>query len=137
MYSIRVRSARAWLQLALALLSLIVALGGTLPAFARMAAGPKAHVCHCQNAGAHTHCECPVCFPELGASLETRIIAVSGKCGDDDTGWRTLSEPAVVPALVITLAPLVWIVDSDARVALLESRRIEPPEPPPPRSFVS
>ena len=130
------RSRRRWLELALAVLSLIVALGGTLPAFARMAAGSKAHVCHCDTAGPHAHCECPICFPDLDTSLETRILSISGKCGDDDTGWKTLSEPGVMPAPVITLVPAVRIVDPAFRVVDLASRRAEPPEPPPPRSLV-
>lgn len=135
MYSEGVRSARTWLQLALAVLSLIVALGGTLPAYARMAAGAKAHVCHCDTAGPHAHCECPICFPDLDTSLEARILSISGKCGDDDQGWRTLSEPGVMPAPVITLAPLVRIVEPSFRVRDFTSRAADPPEPPPPRSI--
>ena len=131
-----VRSARTWLQLAFAVLSLIVALGGTLPAYARMAAGPKAHVCHCDTAGAHAHCECPICFPDLDTSLEARILSISGKCGDDDTGWKTLSEPGVMPSPVITLVPAVRIVDQHAHNRDLESQWHRPIEPPPPRSVV-
>ena len=137
MYTPFVRSARTWLQLALAVLSLMVALGSTLPAYARMVAGPKAHVCHCDTAGPHAHCECPICFPDLDSSLEARILSISGKCGDDDTGWKTLSEPGLMPSPVITLVPAVRIVPLTSEPPNLSSRRLDPPEPPPPRSFVS
>lgn len=131
------RSARTWLQLAFAVLSVIVALGGTLPAFARMAAGPKAHVCHCDTGGSHAHCACPICFPDLDTSLEVRILTISGKCGDDDSAWKTLSQPGVMPVPMITLVPAVWIAEPSFCVQLLASRGLPPPDPPPPRSIVS
>lgn len=139
MYAVSVRSARlsrratAWLRLAFALLSLLVALGGTLPAFARMAAGPQAHVCHCETGGAHVHCACPICFPELDDSIEARIASISGKCGEDDNGWRTLSEPAVLPAVFVAFIPVVDAVAPAMNRHDLATRRLDPPDPPPPR----
>lgn len=112
----------------------MVALGRTLPAFARMAGGPKAHVCHCETGGAHAHCACPVCFPDLD-TLDLRIASISGKCGDDDTGWRALSEPGVLPASLVTVAPFVHVITPEVRMRELASRWSEPPEPPPPRPF--
>jgi len=127
------RRASAWLRLAFALLSLIVALGGALPAYARMASGPQAHVCHCETGGEHAHCACPICFPELDTSLEARIAAITGKCGDDDKGWRTLAEPGVLPAPFVAFVPFTEMPTPVVRVPELSSRRIEPPDPPPPR----
>ncbi|MBX3232397.1 MAG: hypothetical protein KIT84_22495 [Labilithrix sp.] len=128
------RRAIAWLRLALALLSMVVALGGALPAYARMAAGAQAHVCHCDTGGDHAHCACPICFPELDTSLEVRILSISGKCGDDDTGWRTFGEPGVMPAPFVALVALTDEETPFAPPRELVTRSCDPPDPPPPRS---
>ena len=117
---------RRWLKLAIAILATLVAVGAPLPTYARLAAGERDHTCHCETRGGHAHCACPKCFPEL-ASGDDKLAAhdrdaVSGRCGDDDPGWRTLAVPAV-PANdgFVIVPPLVRVIVPRA------------PEPPPPQ----
>ena len=87
-----------WLKLAIAILATLVAVGAPLPTYARLVGGERDHACHCESRGGHAHCACPKCFPELAADdglVAPDRDAVSGRCGDDDPGWRTLAIPAV------------------------------------------
>lgn len=89
---------RRWLKLAIAILATLVAVGAPLPTYARLVGGERDHACHCESRGGHAHCACPKCFPELAADdglVAPDRDAVSGRCGDDDPGWRTLAIPAV------------------------------------------
>lgn len=123
--------------MAVACLSLLVAVGAALPSYARLVGGPAEHVCHCEARGAHAggsiDCACPICFPEL-RSFDDAFAPnlLKGSCGDDDPGWKTDAVRAVPPALLVILAA------PPARVVpLLEA--LEPahvrltPEPRPPR----
>jgi hypothetical protein len=116
-----------------AALSILVALGATLPVYARFFAGPKAHACHCEIGAGHAHCACPICFPELEPDLLSMTESVKGRCGDDDRGWRTLSEPAVLVAPVITLAPHARALPSSSP-SEIHPVAGDPPEPRPPRA---
>jgi len=111
-------------------LALPVLLGPSLPFFARLAAGPRVHVCHCD--ARHTDCACPVCFPDRG-DLKKNDLAVTAPCGDEDQVFSCATAPAILAApSVVVFAPAVALVTPSAPRAL-ESRGPSPPEPPPPR----
>lgn len=125
-----------WLRLLVAVLSLVVGLGVMLPVYARMLGGPKPHACHCDTGRGHAHCECPICFPDLEPSIDSLVVSLQGRCGDDDTGWRTYAEPAVAPA---GLTAIVIAVPRSTPVRPLRDllpRSNDPPDPRPPRSFI-
>ncbi|HVH43112.1 MAG TPA: hypothetical protein VM925_12245 [Labilithrix sp.] len=122
---------------AIAFLSVIVALGAALPAYVRLLAGPKAHVCHCDTGNGHAHCECPICFPELDSDLGRGPGArFEGRCGDDDRGWRAFSDPALLPPALVALVPHESLAPAPL-VPQYDDRFVEPPDPRPPRAFVS
>jgi hypothetical protein len=93
------------------LLVVPLALSWSLPALARVVAGPPAHVCHCDMRHGHSACACPKCFPDredLGFSED----ALRGQCGDDfealrDPRWFDVFAPSApfvfAPALVTPL----------------------------------
>ncbi len=119
-------------------LVLMVAIGAALPAWARTIAGPEAHVCHCEtgSAHAHSHCACPVCFPELrdgNDDLQAGIPAMSGRCGKDDPGWRTLACAAVPTSGFVVSAQLAR-VDARPPPLMSDTQWLGPPDVPPPRS---
>jgi disulfide bond formation protein DsbB len=128
------RAWTGWLRLAVGVLSLLVAVGGSLPWLARWVSGPSTHVCHCETGAGHAHCSCPICFPDLDDGSEHLASEVKGKCGDDDTGWRTLSQPAVFAVGAIVL-PCAHERVTVTRQHDVPSRALAPPDPPPPRSL--
>lgn len=69
-----------------------LALSWSLPALARVVAGPPAHVCHCATSATdhrHATCACPKCFPELAREdLAFSEESVRGQCGDDEAVLR-------------------------------------------------
>jgi hypothetical protein len=127
------RRARAMRILLVAWLSVLVALGGAAPSYARLAFGDADHVCHCDARGGHAECACPRCFPELEDGLFAADPSVRGKCGDDDAGWRTLSQPACAEASSAPVVALVVHDDLVPREPPLASRSLDGPDPRPPR----
>jgi hypothetical protein len=129
------RRARLLVTALSALVALLVSVGASMPAYARLLGGPAAHVCHCEpSAGSgHAACACPICFSELNDVDAFGAPTVAGRCGTDDAGWRTLSDPAVPSVGFVVLAPA-------ARVAPTSAWPLEPPqwrerpELPPPRA---
>ena len=122
-----------WRRLFVALCSVVVALGTFLPLYAKLVAGPKAHVCHCESsASGHARCACPICFPEL-ADEPISTETMTGRCGDDDTGWRSFSQPAVVPP-AFAVVPRSAVDLSPIAHVDLHPRSDDPPEPRPPRA---
>lgn len=122
----------------MALVAVLVSFGAALPAYARLAglAGPQAHACDCDAHGTgsgHARCACPLCFPELNDVDTFGAPSMSGRCGNDDPGWRTLSAPAVPTSDFVLVAPL-------ARIEMPLSPPLSPtqwatrPELPPPRA---
>jgi hypothetical protein len=118
--------------LAIGLLTLVVALGTTLPVYARAVSGPQAHVCHCNAAGPHAHCDCPICFPDREIDLVTIDQMLKGRCGDDEAGWQTISHPAILSAAGVLVKSPSEVVPQDLNPDR-EVLRGEPPEPRPPR----
>lgn len=127
---------RRWLSAVRALVALLAALvaaGAALPVLARLHAGEHAHVCHCDTRGGHAACACPVCFPELQDDDALGHASVSGKCGDDDAGWRTLATPGVLAAAYV-VAPAAGRVAGLAEPDLVTGEGRAPPEVPPPEA---
>jgi hypothetical protein len=94
--------------LLVAVLALFVALGASMPAYARLLAGPQPHVCHCEtSSGGHAHCACPICFPELRADDDLLIGGgvAKGVCGDDDPAYRPVVDQGVFAPTVTALLP--------------------------------
>jgi hypothetical protein len=119
-------------RIAVALFTLTIVFGTALPAFARVVSGPKAHVCHCETGKGHAHCDCPICFPDREVDLLRVAPTLGGRCGDDETGWRTWSDLAVPPlAIGIVVACETELPALPA--PRLRLRPFEPPDPRPPR----
>jgi hypothetical protein len=129
-----------WIRCTVAALAVVVALGAAMPAWARLVAGPRAHACSCEIRGAHAGhgqaaCACPICFPELNDVDTFGAPSLTGRCGIDDPGWRTLASPAVPSSDFVLVSPL-------GRAALPTAPPLSPtqwaarPELPPPRSLV-
>lgn len=112
-------------------LALPILFGPSLPFFARLAAGPRAHVCHCD--AAHTECACPICFPDR-EDLKKNELAVSGPCGDDDPVFTTVALPAVLAPSVVVVARAERTLAMLPVPQRLSSHGLAPPEPPPPRA---
>ena len=129
------------IRLLVAALALLVTVGAAMPAYARLLGGPHAHVCSCEvrksshahGGSSHADCACPICFPELNDVDTFGAPTLSGRCGTDDPGWRTLSAPAVPTTPFVLLAP-------PAHVALTLAAPVTPtqwitsPDLPPPRA---
>jgi len=132
------RRVRRSIVFAVSLLALGVALGGAMPAWARLAFGPAAHACKCEVSGGHAHCACPLCFPELRDDdlVTASVEKVTGRCGTDDPGWRTLAF-AAVPGSAFVVSPPLARIDLPAPFVFAPSRGAGPPEPPPPRGSLS
>lgn len=117
----------------------MVAVGAALPAWARTIAGPEAHVCHCETRGGHAHCACPVCFPELkdgNDDLFAGVPSMSGRCGKDDPGWRTLA-CAGVPTSAFVVSPPLDHVTLSLAPPVFETQWVGPPDLRPPRLALS
>lgn len=117
----------------------MVAVGAAMPAWARTIAGPAAHVCHCETRGGHAHCACPVCFPELKDGNDDLVAGqpvLSGRCGKDDPGWRTLACAGVPTSGFVVAAPLAGI-ERVLSPPMSETQWVGPPDLPPPRTTLS
>lgn len=119
-------------------MAVLVSIGAAMPAYARLLgiARPQAHACNCDVGGGHSghvQCACSLCFPELDDVDTFGAPSLTGRCGTDDPGWRTLSGPAVPTSDFALLAPLARI---EVRLAppLSPSQWAERPELPPPRA---
>jgi hypothetical protein len=115
------------------LLMVLVSVGGAMPAYARLVGGPHAHACNCEVVGGHAHCACPLCFPELNDVETFGGPAMTGRCGVDDPGWRTLSSPAVPTSPFVLVALLVG-VEQPRSLPLAPTQWADRPELPPPRA---
>lgn len=114
---------------------MLVAVGAAMPAYARLLGGPHAHACACEVRGGHATCACPLCFPELrdaDALRDPSAPSISGRCGTDDPGWRTLSAPVVATSDFVLVAPLESVV-LPVPLLLSPTAWSERPELPPPR----
>jgi len=128
--------ARAATRLALnalvAVLLMPLACASMLPALARMAGGPPAHVCHCSAGGAHA--DCRVCNPRVDR-LPSDERAITGRCGDDllPSSGRLpfVVAAAAAPPIVAPSRALFGAHDELAAPADVES---PPPSPPPRRA---
>lgn len=83
-------------------LSLPLAFADALPLFAKMVAGPDAHVCECSLH--HSECACPICHPDR-TDFELSEEAIHGKCGSDSVmhGGK-LGIAITPPAALLTFA---------------------------------
>ncbi len=130
----RRRAIRA--KLFVLMVALLVSLGAAMPAWARLAAGPQAHNCKCEVRGGHAHCACPLCFPELREEDDFGSPTVSGRCGTDDPGWKTLASPAILlPGSF--LVPALARLETVRPLALRLTQWSQRPELPPPRHALS
>lgn len=120
----------------MALVAVLVSIGAAMPAYARLLGGPQAHACNCDVGGGHSghvQCACPLCFPELNDVDTFGAPALTGRCGTDDPGWRTLSAPAVPTSDFALLSPLARI-EPPLAPPLSPTQWAERPELPPPRA---
>gem|GEM_PF-5750874 len=117
-----------------AALVVLVAVGAAMPTWARLVAGPAEHACNCEVRGGHAHCACPLCFPELNDDEDAHgAPSVTGRCGKDDAGWRTLACAGVPDSPFVVLAPL-GVVDPPRTPPLERTQWGPRPEPRPPRT---
>ena len=129
-------------------LMVCVAVGAAMPTWARLVFGPEAHTCTCEatSGHGHAHCACPLCFPELRAEDDTTgdegtggVAAdgpkVTGRCGKDDPGWRTLACAAVPPSSFV-IAPAPENAAAELTVSTIVSQWSTLPDLPPPRRGV-
>jgi hypothetical protein len=114
-------------------LALLVAVGAAMPAYARLLGGPHAHACSCEVRRGHAQCACPLCFPELADVDTFGAPSLTGRCGTDDPGWRTLSAPAVTAADFVLVAPLAHAL-LPMTPPISPTQWSERPELPPPRA---
>ena|SRR5438552_14364889 len=125
---------RRWTALRAVLFAFLVfplSLSAAFPAFARWAAGPAAHVCHCEVSGGHSTCACPICHVDVP---EYRLSETSlrGVCGDADPVFSAAHGVAVLPATLSLRAPAFDRAAARRDVALpLDSIDLPPPTPPP------
>jgi hypothetical protein len=121
-----------------ALVAVLVSFGAAMPAYARLLglAGPHVHACDCEARAGHSRhaqCACPLCFPELNDVDTYGAPSMTGRCGNDDPGWRTLSAPAVPTSDFVLVAPLARI-ELPLAPPISPSQWAERPELPPPRA---
>lgn len=133
------RATRAMRVLRWLVLVLIVpvALSFSLPAFARVVAGPPVHVCHCELRHGHGHegestCACPKCFPdreELGFSED----ALRGHCGDAPEALRDTKflDVGVSARPHVVLPASTLFAPSVERPELRSEPPVAPPRKPP------
>lgn len=114
-------------------LTLLVSVGAAMPTYARLLGGPHAHACTCEVRGGHAHCACPLCFPELNEIDTHGAPSLTGRCGTDDPGWRTLASPAVPTSDFVLVAPILRI-ELPLSPPLSPTQWAERPELPPPRA---
>ncbi|MBX3187301.1 MAG: hypothetical protein KF819_09805 [Labilithrix sp.] len=125
---------RVAVRIAMCLLAALVMLGAALPWYAKSLAGPTPHVCHCETGRGHASCACPICFPSLDDD-DSAVAegAVSGRCGDDEVGFRLDLDRGLPLRGAIAIAP----PESSSRLAFaahVAAERFEPPDPRPPRA---
>ena len=110
-----------------------LALSWSLPALARVVAGPPVHVCHCDMRHGHATCACPKCFPER-QELAFSEDALRGQCGDEDV---TLRETKFVDAGVFpadfAVSPVLVLFLSHLDPPGLRSETFTPPPQKPPK----
>jgi len=118
----------------IATLALLVTFGAAMPAYARLLGGPHAHACSCAvSRSGHAECACPLCFPELNDVDTFGHPSMTGRCGTDDPGWRTLSAPAVPTSDFVLVAPAAH-VELTIAPPITPTQWITPPDLPPPRA---
>jgi hypothetical protein len=114
-----------------AFLLLPLSLASAFPAFARWAAGPAVHVCHCEVRGGHSTCACPICHAD---TPEFRLSEKSfrGICGDEDPVFAAAHGVAVLPSTLALVLPAFDRAPArrDASPPL-DSIDLPPPTPPP------
>jgi hypothetical protein len=122
-------------QLVVLLASLPIVFDRAWPAAVELLGGQAPHICHCDVAGGHMSCACPICHPE-DQELKKRILAVQGPCGDTE---RDHIAPPDLPRTTIPSVSL-WVPasefvdvldDTEQRIPL---RLSNAPETPPPRT---
>lgn len=133
----RILRQSSWLVRAalVAVVVLSTALGGLLPAFARLVGGPPVHACHCEVRGGHATCACPRCNAELREDADADAYgALRTTCGEDEDVTLGKALVSTLPATVsgvVRMGSLVQWSDSFAEDPSTVGR---PPSRPPPRA---
>lgn len=111
----------------------VVTTGGLGPTLAR-ALGASAHVCQC--ASAHQDCLCTLCHPDRpGEPLHESHF--EGRCGDEAQAELVTPRLALPPRRAPVVAAIMSSAASSASsapVASAESRDLDAPPKPPPRT---
>jgi hypothetical protein len=116
------------------LLVLPIALSWSLPALARVVAGPPAHVCHCDMRHGHATCACPKCFPDRERDdLAFSEESLRGQCGDDNAPLRESRclDAGVLRAPWLLAPAAIDVVPEPLVSAELRSLERSPPRRPP------
>jgi hypothetical protein len=105
------------------------------PAAVALVGGQAPHICHCDVAGGHMSCACPICHPEDEA-LQKRVLAVQGPCGDDDRDHTPPPElpRTTIPAVSLWVPAAAFFDVLDVTEQRIPLRLSNAPETPPPRS---
>jgi hypothetical protein len=124
------------INVVVAALVAVLALGAGLGGFVHAWGGSAAHVCTCASGG--THATCPVCNPRLHEGLRSSVPAFDGApCGDPKSALDVALQSGVLPAPWLALPPALEL--STATLALdsvVEAPFLEPAIPPPRRTTV-
>jgi hypothetical protein len=121
-------------QLLVLLASLPILLDRAWPAAAVLLGGQAPHICHCDVAGGHATCACPVCHPE-DLELKKRVLAVQGPCGDDDDHFSPPDLPrATIPSVSLWVPASEFFDVLDVTAQSIPLRLSNAPETPPPRT---
>jgi hypothetical protein len=128
---LRMRALAAHLQVVVAVLVAMLAMGRGLPGIVAAVVDAPSHVCTCAAGG--DHASCPVCNQTLSEKAPPRHVEARGApCGKGQVGDLATGEMGTLPACVtLSLAPLARVAVVRARSAFVERVPLEPATPPP------
>jgi hypothetical protein len=118
------------LQVVVAILVAMLALGKGLPGIVSTVHDAHSHVCTCASGG--DHASCPVCNRTLVEHRSSRPAAQGTPCGKGHVGDAASGEVVILPAPAAPVArPLERLEAPAARTVAIRQVSLEPSTPPP------